>query len=106
MNVARIIEWLKTKPADASYNYLDNGNCLLAQYLKETGQAIDPYVNAAYWFESGDPSIAGPISIEINYAAVGRFGDMSAPSTRWTYGEALKRFEELQINLDREALII
>jgi hypothetical protein len=32
-----LIAWLETQPADETYCYMDNGHCLVAQYLESHG---------------------------------------------------------------------
>ena len=38
------LAWLKTKPADEEYDYLDNNQCVVAQFLKDTGRMSKPNV--------------------------------------------------------------
>jgi hypothetical protein len=37
ITLPKFIAWLKTKPKDEEYSYLDNQECLVAQYAKAQG---------------------------------------------------------------------
>src|SRR6266853_302 len=37
LTVDRVAMWLETQPPEKEYDYLDNCNCLLAQYLTDYG---------------------------------------------------------------------
>jgi hypothetical protein len=48
--IADVLAWARTKPADEKYDYVDNRQCALAQFLRETEIAKDPYViPCGYW---------------------------------------------------------
>ncbi len=37
LTIERVAMWLETQPPEKEYDYFDNGNCLLAQYLADFG---------------------------------------------------------------------
>lgn len=40
MTLPHLINWLKTKPADETYDYGEPSNCLIAQYLRAQGYRL------------------------------------------------------------------
>ena len=46
-----ILVWARSKPADGRYNYSSHTNCVVCQFLKETGRAKKPYVYGNEWSE-------------------------------------------------------
>lgn len=46
-----ILEWARSKPAGERYDYCSNGNCAIAQFLRETGRAKQPMVGFNDWCE-------------------------------------------------------
>lgn len=51
--VADFTKWIKTKPRNEEYHYLDTTNCCFAQFLKDTGVCADPAVGGHDWNPSG-----------------------------------------------------
>ena len=83
-----LIAWLEKMPADGTYNYISNGNCLLAQYLRSSGHrrvSVDGY---SYYIEGTKQRISPT------------FRDIAMPEISWcfwrsTYGAALERARKL-----------
>lgn len=78
--VADVLAWARTKPAGERYNYMDNSNCALCQFLRETGRAKQPYVKGFTWVEDGGSSryIPAPIQGPLCEGAFGRLADRLA----------------------------
>lgn len=70
------IKWLKTKDADARYNWSDSTNCACAQFYRERGEFPD-------WIPANRKAREAE-GVDIN-ALAGRDG--------WTYGALLQRAE-------------
>lgn len=49
----QVRDWAANKPADVEYNYMDNHNCALCQFLKEQGYEDDPEVGGITWGRRG-----------------------------------------------------
>ena len=43
--------WAKTKPAKETYEGTNNYTCVIAEFLKETGRAVVPYVLSEEWYD-------------------------------------------------------
>ena len=78
LTVPALVKWLKTKPAGKRYNYGSIHNCLLAQFLKETG-AIGPHELIGGTFY-GNRNLPIPVRLRI-----------IAGQGKSTFGAALKR---------------
>jgi len=46
-----LIPWLESQPKDRSFNFVENRQCLLCAFLRET-HGIEPFVLVEKWFES------------------------------------------------------
>jgi hypothetical protein len=82
--IADVLEWARTKPAGDPYSYIDNNNCALCQFLRETGRCARPAVAGHYWrdTDSGDifeqrPFPDGRMGMEYALMA-GTFGGLVA----------------------------
>lgn len=51
LSLEGLIAWLERKPADQEYDFLDNANCLNAQYFKARGFPLFSCgtISFAYW---------------------------------------------------------
>lgn len=76
--LARLAQWLETKPADESYDWHDVFGCVLCQFLHEVGGYEDPAGDVAF-----GPSTISDWGDEGYYQICGE-----AP---WTFGAALER---------------
>lgn len=47
--ISDVLIWARTKPAGETYCYSSNGQCALAQFLRDTGRAVNPSVNPYSW---------------------------------------------------------
>lgn len=61
--IAEVLAWAKTKPADSSYCYMDNGGCALARFLVETGRAKRPHVRGYDWRDGGGCYVSIPYKL-------------------------------------------
>lgn len=52
--VAEFLAWARTKPADQAYCYTSNGECAVAQFLRDTGRAAEPRVCPWQWRDGLD----------------------------------------------------
>ena len=87
-----LIAWLRTKPADKKYWYINPGHCLWSQYLIDRGLAKKPAVGMGNWYDRGDPSrtsylIPGARNL---YDRTG-WGNQLAIAHPRTFGAALDR---------------
>jgi len=84
-----LIAWLEKQPKDKVYCYVDNGHCLIAQYLLSLGyQAVG--VDARGFYDRSDDSLntANLISLHPNLNTV-------AVREPYTFGAALERGRKL-----------
>lgn len=75
--IADVLAWARTKPADEEYDYCSNGNCAVAQFLKETGRAKKPRVHPEDWYD-GKRGKAHDLDYRISCAAnnsIEQFGE-------------------------------
>ena len=88
-----LINWLRLQPPEEKYNFSDSENCLLCSFLKDQG-VLNPVVNKTYWVRASGltPHNLPP---NFNYIAEGSIfpSIFKSSTTKWTYGEALKRAE-------------
>lgn len=83
-----LIEWLKTKPSDQVYNYLNEPRCVLSSFFDENGHPeLMAGFSTAYQMLPDKPTEAW-IPLPEGWNTAARDG------TR-TYGELLKRIEAL-----------
>jgi hypothetical protein len=68
--VADVLAWARTKPASETYDYCDNDNCALAQFLRETGRAKRARVNPLFWRDGVNSKRTHPIPHGLNDAAL------------------------------------
>jgi hypothetical protein len=47
--ISDVLAWARTKPAIGEFDYFDNTNCALCQFLRETGRATAPIVYGWDW---------------------------------------------------------
>lgn len=82
---AHVLAWLRTKPADGTYCYTDNGACLIAQYLTYLGYHR-PYVSGGGEYYVDSTKAIAPYWFWA--ASIG-------PSNRedWTFGAAIQRIQ-------------
>lgn len=48
-SVAEFLDFARSKPADEAYCYTSNGDCPIAQFLKDTGRCEKPSVGKTAW---------------------------------------------------------
>lgn len=84
--IPHLIEWLKGKDPNQTYDYFDNNDCLLSQYYKSlgykdvfTGKHWMYHTRWRYW------TVERPLPRDFNYVA--EYGE-------WTFSEAIKRAEK------------
>lgn len=81
-----LIAWLETQPADKEYDYLDNQNCVLAQYFKASGIKVHGVAGLAY--RTGENSSDYiPLPLSFQSVAVDDIRKIGGS----TFGAALKR---------------
>lgn len=95
--IADVLAWARTKPADERYNYSDNTNCALCQFLRETGRAVSPTV--VPYFGADDPEGGWRDTEDGDLRQYGAALDDavrgSSDGRRWTFGALVKRLEKL-----------
>lgn len=76
-----LIAWLETKRPEATYDYGCNGNCLIAQYLKDVARMSEPRIGGHYYRNgiNGD-------EVDLPH----RWNDVAVQDPR-TFGAALTR---------------
>jgi hypothetical protein len=115
-SIDSLISWLRTKPAGGTYEYTDNFDCPLAQFLGENG-VNHPHVTSVQWsgivakkawcdmsvwekvWNTLFHSVSHPLPIYFNDIVSGyimgpthdHYSDSWSYRDRWTYGGALKR---------------
>lgn len=84
--IADVLAWARTKHPSEGYDYGDNDNCALCQFLRETGRASEPSVGGLTWSEWRGKSLlySRPIPIPLNTALIGA-----------TFGNLVQRIEAL-----------
>ncbi len=86
-SLAGLIAWLKTKPRNEDYNYIDPSRCVLGQYAAFIG--VEGRYHQTPWYKQyGGNDTTSCHSNPLEQAAFGDF--------KWTFGKALKRFKALQ----------
>lgn len=84
-----ILEWARSKPADKAYDYLSNDNCIIAQFLKETGRAAKPSVDGHGWCDGDGPE--HPYDWRVDQAANTGWADTQ------TFGAFAARLEKAMV---------
>lgn len=84
-----LIAWLETQPADKEYDYLDNQNCVLAQYLTASGIKVHGVAGQAYRIEE---NFSDYIPLPRSFQSVAVDGIRKIGGS--TFGAALKRARE------------
>jgi hypothetical protein len=79
--VADVLAWARTK--SGSYEYLDNTNCALCQFLRETGREHRPYVTGYHW-----GSVKAPL-----FTVIPR--ELQGPLCEGTFAGLVARLEKL-----------
>jgi hypothetical protein len=70
------LEWASNKPAQETYDGINNYTCPIAQFLNETGRAKVAYVGSEQWYDEtlltkkGKPSALYTLSVNARRAAV------------------------------------
>jgi hypothetical protein len=115
-SIDNLIDWLRTKPADGTYDYTDNFDCPLAQFLSDNG-VNNPHVTAVDWsgivakkawrdmlvwekvWSTLFRSVSHSLPLHFNDIASGytmrptyeHYSDSWTYRDSWTYGNALER---------------
>ena len=77
-----LIAWLETKPAGASYDYMCNCNCLLAQYFAQAG-FLNVEASGFHFYHAGG-----------EHGLPKHFNEIAVNSP-WLYGAALARAKQV-----------
>lgn len=76
----KLVSWLETKPSEKAYCFMDNGNCLLAQYFRAHGFPTAEAGGTIIWLVDGEGCTELPDG----------WADIAADKPR-TFGDALDR---------------
>ena len=85
-------DWLETQDPSTEYDYTDPQDCLLCRFLRDTGNAREPWVDPMMWSDSlteHTRSFSRYLPSHVNEVSNGVL------RSDWTYGAALARAKEL-----------
>lgn len=81
----QFLDWLRSKPADESYDYEDCTGCAFTQFLIASGYASEPSCSAGIWRDKAKGEKIGAHTVP--------FDDDVLVCWPWTFGAAADRLE-------------
>lgn len=89
--LADVLAWARTKPATERYPYMDCFECVICQFLRDTGRAEEPVVEMnGEWSDATRPN--GPFCASPRAVNIAAQNNMERDS--WTFGAFADRLEK------------
>lgn len=90
--IADFAAYARTREPSERYLYESNSNCACAQFLRDTGRAVDPSVGGWSWSDEGGEEISFSEGLT---EAIQETGSWRPDAVRHTWGELADRLEAL-----------